>query len=68
LCLRCTSGFSSRFSAGIKEIMQRFRQGHHDRGQTGATAPDDDLIDESKPALLALALLLRARYLVDVDC
>jgi len=30
--------------------------------------PDDELIDESNRRHSALAMLLRARYLIDVDC
>ena len=31
-------------------------------------SPDDELIDESNRRHSALAMLLRARYLIDVDC
>ncbi len=52
---------------GIKEIMQRFgkvmtiESNWSDRLQ-------DPIIDESNRRYSALAMLLRARYLVDVDC
>lgn len=52
---------------GIKEIMQGF-----DRVMTiesnWSDRPGDAIIDDSNRRYSALAMLLRARYLVDVDC
>jgi len=52
---------------GIKEAMQRFRQVMTVEGNW-CDRPQDALIDASNRRYSALALLLRARYLVDVDC
>ena len=52
---------------GLKDIMQRFKrvitiEGNWcDRG-------DDAIIDENNRRYSALAMLLRSRYLIDVDC
>ena len=52
---------------GIKEIMQGF-----DRVMTiesnWSDRPEDEIIDDANRRYSALATLLRARYLVDVDC
>jgi 2-oxoglutarate ferredoxin oxidoreductase subunit alpha len=52
---------------GIKEIMQRFK-----RVMTvecnWSDRPEDQVIDENNRRYSALAMMLRARYLVDVDC
>jgi 2-oxoglutarate ferredoxin oxidoreductase subunit alpha len=59
--------FIQPMPSGIKEILQRFKQvmtieaGWSD-------SPDDQLIDESNRRYSALAMMLRARFLVDVDC
>ena len=60
--------FLQPMAPGIKEIMERFGQVHDDRGQLVAIDPEDEIIDESNRRYSALAMLLRARYLVDVDC
>jgi 2-oxoglutarate ferredoxin oxidoreductase subunit alpha len=52
---------------GIKEILQRFRQVLTVEGNW-SDRPDDPLIDDSNRRYSALAMLLRSRYLVDVDC
>jgi len=52
---------------GIKEILQRFGQVITVEGNW-SDRPDDPLIDESNRRYSALAMLLRSRYLVDVDC
>jgi len=52
---------------GIKEAMQNFRQVLTIEGNW-SDDPDDELIDETNRRFSALAMLLRARYLVDVDC
>ncbi|MDR2614109.1 MAG: 2-oxoacid:acceptor oxidoreductase subunit alpha [Candidatus Accumulibacter sp.] len=59
--------FLQPMQPGIKEIMQRFKKvitietNWSDR-------PEDELIDENNRRYSALAMLLRARYLVDIDC
>jgi len=52
---------------GIKEIMQRFKKVMTIEGNW-CDRMDDELIDETNRRHSALALLLRSRYLVDVDC
>jgi 2-oxoglutarate ferredoxin oxidoreductase subunit alpha len=52
---------------GIKEAMQRFKQVMTIES-CWSDSPEDELIDENNRRYSALAMLLRARYLVDVDC
>jgi 2-oxoglutarate ferredoxin oxidoreductase subunit alpha len=52
---------------GIKEIMQRFGKVMTIEGNW-SDSPDDKIIDESNRRYSALAMLLRSRYLIDVDC
>jgi 2-oxoglutarate ferredoxin oxidoreductase subunit alpha len=52
---------------GIREVMQRFRHVMTIEGNW-SDDPKDALIDETNRRYSALAMLLRARYLVDVDC
>ncbi|MDP2052964.1 MAG: 2-oxoacid:acceptor oxidoreductase subunit alpha [Acidobacteriota bacterium] len=52
---------------GIKEIMQGFAQVITIESNW-SDHPDDQLIDDSNRRYSALAMMLRARYLVDVDC
>jgi 2-oxoglutarate ferredoxin oxidoreductase subunit alpha len=52
---------------GIKDVMQRFKQVMTIENNW-SDRPEDELIDESNRRYSALAMLLRARYLVDVDC
>jgi len=52
---------------GIKEIMQGFKQVITIEGNW-SDRPEDKVIDETNRRYSAVALLLRARYLVDVDC
>ncbi|MCC6473404.1 MAG: 2-oxoacid:acceptor oxidoreductase subunit alpha [Burkholderiales bacterium] len=52
---------------GIKEAMRRFRQVMTVEGNW-CDDPADEIIDENNRRYSALAMLLRARYLVDVDC
>jgi 2-oxoglutarate ferredoxin oxidoreductase subunit alpha len=59
--------FLQPMASGIKEIMSRFRQVMTIEGNW-CDPPDDPLIDASNRRYTALAMLLRARYLVDVDC
>lgn len=59
--------FLQPLPGGIKEIMQRFGRVMTVEGNWSDRA-EDALVDESNRRYAALALLLRARYLVDVDC
>jgi len=52
---------------GIKEAMSRFRKVLTIEGNW-SDDPEDEIIDETNRRYSALAMLLRARYLVDVDC
>jgi 2-oxoglutarate/2-oxoacid ferredoxin oxidoreductase subunit alpha len=51
---------------GIKEIMRRFKQVMTIEGNW-CDSPEDEIIDESNRRHSALAMLLRSRYLIDVD-
>lgn len=59
--------FLNPLPPGIKEIMHGFRQVMTVEGNW-SDRPGDGVIDESNRRYAALATLLRARYLVDVDC
>jgi 2-oxoglutarate ferredoxin oxidoreductase subunit alpha len=59
--------FLQPLPGGIKDVMQRFKQVITIEGNW-SDRPQDELIDESNRRYSALAMLLRARYLVDVDC
>jgi 2-oxoglutarate ferredoxin oxidoreductase subunit alpha len=59
--------FLQPMPSGIKEIMQRFKQVITIEGNW-SDRPEDAIIDESNRRYSALAMLLRSRYLVDVDC
>jgi len=59
--------FLQPMPGGIKEILQRFRQVVTIEGNW-SDHPEDPLIDDSNRRYSALAMLLRSRYLVDVDC
>ena len=52
---------------GIKQIMQRFKHVMTIESNW-SDRPEDEIIDEDNRRYSALAMLLRARYLVDVDC
>jgi 2-oxoglutarate ferredoxin oxidoreductase subunit alpha len=52
---------------GIKEVMQRFKKVMTIEGNW-CDRPQDEIIDESNRRYSALAMLLRSRYLIDVDC
>ena len=52
---------------GIKEIMQRFKKVMTIESNW-SDRPEDEIIDESNRRYSAVAILLRARYLIDVDC
>ena len=52
---------------GIKEIMQRFKKVMTIEGNW-SDRPEDKIIDETNRRYSALAIMLRSRYLIDVDC
>ncbi|HKI64408.1 MAG TPA: 2-oxoacid:acceptor oxidoreductase subunit alpha [Burkholderiales bacterium] len=52
---------------GIKQAMKRFKQVMTIENNW-SDSPQEEIIDESNRRYSALAMLLRARYLVDVDC
>jgi 2-oxoglutarate ferredoxin oxidoreductase subunit alpha len=59
--------FIQPMPSGIKQIMQRFHRVMTVEG-TWSDRPQDALIDEDNRRYAPLAMLLRSRYLVDVDC
>lgn len=59
--------FLQPMAPGIKEIMQRFKKVITIEGNW-SDDPKDEIIDESNRRYSALAMLLRSRYLIDVDC
>ena len=59
--------FLQPMPSGIREIMQRFKQVMTIEGNWSDQL-EDELIDEDNRRYSALAMLLRSRYLVDVDC
>jgi 2-oxoglutarate/2-oxoacid ferredoxin oxidoreductase subunit alpha len=59
--------FLQPMAPGIDEVLRGFRQVITVEGNW-SDRPDDALIDPSNRRYAALATLLRARYLVDVDC
>ena len=59
--------FIQPLPGGIKEIMQRFKQVMTIEA-SWCDNPEDQVIDEANRRYSALAMMLRARYLVDVDC
>ena len=59
--------FLQPMAPGIKEILSRFKRVITIEGNW-SDWPEDPLIDESNRRYSALAMLLRSRYLVDVDC
>jgi 2-oxoglutarate ferredoxin oxidoreductase subunit alpha len=52
---------------GIKEIMQGFKQVMTIESNW-SDRPEDEIIDESNRRYSSVAILLRSRYLVDIDC
>jgi len=60
-------GFLQPMQPGIKEIMQRFKKVITIEGNW-SDDPKDEIIDESNRRYSAVAMLLRSRYLIDVDC
>jgi 2-oxoglutarate/2-oxoacid ferredoxin oxidoreductase subunit alpha len=59
--------FLQPMASGIKEIMQRFKKVITIEGNW-SDDPNDAIIDENNRRYTALAMLLRSRYLIDVDC
>jgi len=59
--------FLQPLPSGIREILKRFRRVMTIEGNW-SDKPEDALIDEDNRRYSALAMMLRARYLVDVDC
>jgi len=59
--------FIQPMPGGIKEILARFKQVLTIES-SWSDSPDDQVIDENNRRYSALAMMLRARYLVDVDC
>ena len=59
--------FLQPLPGGIKEIMQRFTKVMTIEGNW-SDRPEDEIIDENNRRYSALAMMLRSRYLVDVDC
>jgi 2-oxoglutarate ferredoxin oxidoreductase subunit alpha len=59
--------FLQPMAPGLKEIMRRFKKVITIEGNW-SDDPDDAIIDENNRRYSALAMLLRSRYLIDVDC
>jgi len=59
--------FLQPMPSGIKEILDRFDRVMTVEGNWSDNA-DDDIIDDDNRRYSELAWLLRARYLIDVDC
>jgi len=59
--------FLQPMPSGIREIIQRFKRVMTVEGNW-SDRPEDELIDEDNRRYSALAMMLRSRYLVDVDC
>jgi 2-oxoglutarate ferredoxin oxidoreductase subunit alpha len=59
--------FLQPMAPGLKQVMQRFDKVMTIEGNWCDRA-DDTLVDASNRRYSALAMLLRSRYLIDVDC
>lgn len=59
--------FLQPMPSGIREILKRFKQVMTIEGNWSDKL-EDELIDEDNRRYSALAMLLRARFLVDIDC
>ena len=59
--------FIQPLPSGIREILQRFKQVMTIEGNWSDSL-QDELIDEDNRRYSALAMMLRSRFLVDVDC
>ncbi len=59
--------FLQPMAPGLKETMQRFKQVMTVEANW-SDSPLDEIIDESNRRYSAVAMLLRSRYLIDIDC
>ncbi len=59
--------FLQPMPSGIREILRRFKQVMTIEGNW-SDKPEDELIDEDNRRYSALAMMLRSRFLVDIDC
>jgi 2-oxoglutarate ferredoxin oxidoreductase subunit alpha len=59
--------FLQPMPSGIREILKRFRHVMTIEGNW-SDKPEDELIDEDNRRYSALAMMLRSRFLVDIDC
>jgi 2-oxoglutarate ferredoxin oxidoreductase subunit alpha len=59
--------FLQPMAPGIKQIMQKFKKVMTIEGNW-SDSENDEIIDESNRRYSALAMLLRSRFLIDVDC
>ena len=59
--------FLQPLPGGIKEIMQGFKQVMTIESNW-SDQPEDAIIDETNRRYSSMAILLRARYLIDIDC
>ncbi len=59
--------FLQPMAPGIKEIMKRFAKVMTIESNW-CDRPEDEIIDETNRRYSALAMLLRSRYLIDIDC
>ena len=59
--------FLQPMPSGLRQILARFERVMTIEGNW-SDRPDDELIDEDNRRYSALAMLLRSRFLVDVDC
>jgi len=59
--------FIQPMPSGIREILKRFKRVMTVEGNW-ADRGDDELVDEDNRRYAALAMMLRSRFLVDVDC
>ena len=60
--------FVQPMPSGIKEILKRFRKVMTVEGTWADRPKEDELIDEENRRYAPLAMMLRSRTLVDVDC
>jgi 2-oxoglutarate ferredoxin oxidoreductase subunit alpha len=59
--------FLQPMPSGIREILKRFKRVMTIEGNW-SDKPEDELIDEDNRRYSALAMMLRSRFLVDIDC
>jgi 2-oxoglutarate ferredoxin oxidoreductase subunit alpha len=59
--------FIQPLPSGIRDILRRFKRVMTVEGNW-ADRLDDELVDADNRRYAALAMMLRSRYLVDVDC